>query len=263
MRAVVTVDIALTVSVDAEVVLSVVPATGWATEERLDLAVDGHHIVPVERVDAHGTRLHRAVLPAGAASLVYRAEVSPPAAPAASDDLDPVRYLRPSRYVPSDLLGDEASAFVGLPPREIVALVPREVAARLAYAPGSSGPTDSALDTLRAGAGVCRDFAHVTIALLRASGVPARLVSAFAPGLDPMDFHAVVEAFVEGRWEVVDATRLAPRAHLVRIATGRDAADTAFLTTISGAVALDSVEVTAVVRGDLQVDDPDSAVLLR
>ena len=51
----------------------------------------------------------------------------------------------------------------------------------------------------------------------------------YAPGLYPMDFHAVAEAFVEGHWRVVDATLLAPRQTLVRIATGRDAADTAFL----------------------------------
>ncbi len=78
-----------------------------------------------------------------------------------------------------------------------------------------------------------------------------------------MDFHAVVEAFVEGRWEVVDATRLAPRAHFVRIATGRDAADTAFLTTLSGIATLASVEVTAVALDDLIVDDPEATVLLR
>ena len=52
------------------------------------------------------------------------------------------------------------------------------------------------------------------------------------PGLYPMDFHAVAEAYVDGGWYVVDATTLAPRQTLVRIATGRDAADTAFLTVI-------------------------------
>ncbi len=78
-----------------------------------------------------------------------------------------------------------------------------------------------------------------------------------------MDFHAVVEAFVDGRWEVVDATRLAPRAHFVRIATGRDAADTAFLTTVSGTATLESVDVTAVTVDDLVADDPDASILLR
>ena len=53
-----------------------------------------------------------------------------------------------------------------------------------------------------------------------------------------MDFHAVAEALVDGTWRVVDATLLAPRSSLVRIATGRDAADTAFLTVIGGTVDL-------------------------
>ena len=106
---------------------------------------------------------------------------------------------------------------------------------RLNYVPGSSDPIDGAADTLLAGAGVCRDYAHLVVALLRAVFVPARLVSVYAPGLYPMDFHAVAEAFVDGQWRVVDATLLAPRQSLVRIATGRDAADTAFLDNHKGA----------------------------
>jgi transglutaminase-like putative cysteine protease len=69
----------------------------------------------------------------------------------------------------------------------------------------------------------------------------------YAPGLDPMDFHAVAEAYVEGAWRVVDATALAPRSTLLRISTGRDAADTAFLSSYGGAVTLESIEVSAVV----------------
>ncbi|WP_307453972.1 MULTISPECIES: transglutaminase family protein [Microbacterium] len=247
----------------ADVVLSIAPAAGWVVEEDLQIVVDGEVISAVEQMDAHGTRLHRATLPAGTAEVVYRAQVAPPTAPAPSDDVDPVRYLRPSRYAPSDDLGDAADAFAGLSPREAVERIPAWVFEHLSYVPGSSGPTDTAVDTLRAGEGVCRDYAHLTVALLRASGVPARLVSAFAPGLEPMDFHAVVEAFVDGRWEVVDATRLAPRDHLVRVATGRDAADTAFLTTLSGAMTLESVEVMAVADGEIIADDHSRAVLMR
>src|SRR5690606_9649604 len=103
--------------------------------------------------------------------------------------------------------------------------------------------------TLDAGAGVCRDFAHVVAALLRAHDLPARLVSVYAPGLRPRDFHAVVEAHVAGRWLVVDATRLAPRAGLVRIATGRDAADTAFLTTTLTDIELLGIDVRATAEG--------------
>mgnify|MGYP001061279114 CR=1 FL=1 len=74
------------------------------------------------------------------------------------------------------------------------------------------------------------------------------------------DFHAVAEAFVEGQWRVVDGTLLAPRQTLVRIATGRDAADTAFLDNHNGAINLNNLVVTAVVDGDLPVDSIDQLV---
>ncbi len=77
-----------------------------------------------------------------------------------------------------------------------------------------------------------------------------------------MDFHAVAEALVDGAWRVVDATLLAPRAGLVRIATGRDAADTAFLSSYGGAVDLVGLEVTAVTDGPLPSDDVTSLVTL-
>ena len=140
-------------------------------------------------------------------------------------------------------------------PRDILAAVSSWVGTQLEYVSGSSGPTDGAVDTLLAGRGVCRDFAHLAIALLRAMEIPARLVAVYAPGLDPMDFHAVAEAFVEGAWYVVDGTLLAPRQSLVRIATGRDAADTSFLSSYDGAITLDAMTVTATTAGDLPVED--------
>jgi transglutaminase-like putative cysteine protease len=122
---------------------------------------------------------------------------------------------------------------------------------RLVYTSGSSRPVDTAVDTLLLGRGVCRDYAHLTITLLRALEVPARLVAVYAPGLSPMDFHAVVEADVDGVWQTVDATRLAPTSSLVRICHGRDAADTAFLSLFGGQATLDRMTVTATVDGDL------------
>ena len=126
--------------------------------------------------------------------------------------------------------------------------------------PGSSDPIDGAVDTLLAGAGVCRDYAHLVVALLRAVNVPARVVSVYAPGLSPMDFHAVAEAFVDGHWRVVDGTLLAPRQTLVRIATGRDAADIAFLDNHKGSITLNQFEVRAIVDGDLPGDSVDQLV---
>jgi transglutaminase-like putative cysteine protease len=99
------------------------------------------------------------------------------------------------------------------------------------------------------------------IALLRAMDVPARYVACYAPRLDPMDFHAVAEVLVEGEWSVVDATRLAPRTSLVRIGTGRDAADCAFLSYHGGYVGLERLEVDATVKDAPEtVDDHASLV---
>jgi len=163
--------------------------------------------------------------------------------------LDAVTYLRPSRYAESDRLAALAAAeFAGLSVPELLAGVSSWVGDRLDYVPGSSGPTDGAVDTL--------------LALLRAMDVPARVVAVYAPGLFPMDFHAVAEALVDGHWQVVDATLLAPRSCLVRIATGRDAADTAFLSNYGGAVYLRSTQVRAVVSGDLPGDDVAALVRL-
>jgi len=99
------------------------------------------------------------------------------------------------------------------------------------------------------------------IALLRAHDVPARLVSVYAPGLQPMDFHAVAEAYVDGEWHVVDATALAPRETMVRIATGMDASETAFLSQHHAAVNLNRLKVTAVVD-ELPQDDVTELVAL-
>ena len=120
---------------------------------------------------------------------------------------------------------------------------------------GSSQPTDGAVDSMLKRQGVCRDYAHLVIAMLRALDVPARLAAVYAPGLDPMDFHAVAEVAVSDTWQVVDATLLAPRSSLLRISTGRDAADTAFLSVYGGHADLDEVDVTATIDGDLPADD--------
>jgi transglutaminase-like putative cysteine protease len=79
--------------------------------------------------------------------------------------------------------------------------------------------------------------------------------------LQPMDFHAVVEVLVDGEWVVVDSTRLAPRRGMVRIATGRDATDTAFLTNTLSDIQLLRLEVDAA-SSEPFADDPDELVVL-
>lgn len=248
----------------AAIELQVAVGSPHRVDERLRVTVDGDEIEPVEHGTEASGRLHLLQVPAGQLEVDYSCTVSDRSAPVPVGPLDASAYLRPSRYAESDRLGHvAASTFGGLDdPEDVVRAVAAWVGQRLTYVLGSSSGTDGAVDTLLAGTGVCRDYAHLTVALLRARDVPARLVSAYAPGLDPMDFHAVVEALVGGAWQVVDPTLLAPRRSLVRIATGRDAADTAFLSSYGGDVRLDRMNVSAVVSGDLPSDDLGERVLL-
>lgn len=262
MRRTVSAEIALRVDDPARLAFMVAVA-GETSAERLQVSTAGTPIDPVELTDAAGSRLHVVDASAGPLALSYAAEVDGRRPSAPVSELDLLTYLRPSRYCESDTLGATAAAeFAGLEGVALLDAVSSWVGTRLAYVPGSSGPTDGAVQTLLARQGVCRDYAHLVIALLRGLDVPARLAAVYAPGLDPMDFHAVAEAYVGGAWHVVDATTLAPRSTLLRISTGRDAADTAFLSSYGGAVTLESVEVSAVVD-DLPDDDVTQLVELR
>jgi transglutaminase-like putative cysteine protease len=248
-------------------VLSVAAAHGpHVADESLIVTVDGRPLQVDEIDDDHGTRLHVVrQVPVGAVLIDYAASLTP-AHRATPDgaEVEQVRYLRPSRYCESDRLSPLARAeFNGLTGTDLVRAVADWVHGNLGYVPGSSRPIDGAVATLLARQGVCRDFAHLTIAFLRACDVPARLASVYAPGLSPMDFHAVAEAFVDGRWHAVDATRMAPRSSLVRIATGRDAADTAFITSTGGILDLRWMEVVAYTDGDLPLDDHEGLIELR
>ena len=108
------------------------------------------------------------------------------------------------------------------------------VRSRIKFQIGTSGVSTSALETFNQGAGVCRDFAHLTIALLRALNYPTRFVTGVDygadPALGPPDFHSYAEAFIGDRWWLFDATGISPLTGLIRIGTGRDAADVAFAT---------------------------------
>ena len=139
--------------------------------------------------------------------------------------------LLPSRYCESDRLdGFVDQHFGGLRGGPLAAALVDWVAGHLRYEGGASNGTTTAMMTFAERHGVCRDYAHLLVALARAGGIPARCVSAYAPGVDPPDFHAVAELWVGGGWHLVDATRMACCADLVRVAVGRDATDIAFMT---------------------------------
>jgi len=271
---------------------------GWRVDDELVVHLGGAELpvgarpveVPVGPAGS-GERMHVLTgVPQGELVVEYTGTVAPAAAPdgAGQDDgqddgpvrpqaTDPQQAARdrfelnrPSRYCPSDELAAFAAAEFGSrrerSDADLAAAVERWVAGRLVYTSGSSTSFDGAVQTMLRGQGVCRDYAHLVVALCRALELPARLTAVYAPGLSPMDFHAVAEVRVvrddgAAAWEVLDATRLAPRRSLTRISTGRDAADTAFLTSLRGGLVLQQMTVTAVLDGDLPAEDGGRTVL--
>jgi transglutaminase-like putative cysteine protease len=248
---------------EADLIFSIAVAEREGVSEKLEITSGGTRLEAQEIVGRHGTRLHRLTGPVGPMVIDYSAKITGQAEPAPIEQLDIIEYRRPSRYCESDTLFATAqSEFAGVHGKELLDAVSSWVGDKLTYVPGASQPTDGAVATMLARKGVCRDYAHLVVALLRSLDVPARLASVYAPGLFPMDFHAVAEAYVEGAWRVVDATALAPRSSLVRIATGQDASETAFLSQHGAAVDLRWMAVTAVVDA-LPGDDLTELVSLR
>ncbi|MBB5684038.1 transglutaminase-like domain-containing protein [Sphingobium boeckii] len=140
-------------------------------------------------------------------------------------------YIMPSRYVEADRFEPFVESRFGdaMGGQKIMAMLDwmnRE----MAYVPGSSDSETSAMATFVQRQGVCRDYAHLLIALARAARIPARMVSAYAPDVTPQDFHAVVEIWLADGWHLVDPTNMALPGEIARIATGRDATDIAFMT---------------------------------
>ena len=153
---------------------------------------------------------------------------------AGSLPMEVLPYLNASRYCQSDRLSRFANRQFGHEPagHQRATAICNWIRDNVDYQAGTSDELTSAYDTLGDRAGVCRDFAHLAIALCRAVGIPARYISAYAWELQPPDFHAVFEAYLNGpngaAWYLFDPTRMAALDGLVRIGAGRDAADVAF-----------------------------------
>ncbi|MFC1774134.1 transglutaminase family protein [Pseudomonadota bacterium] len=138
-------------------------------------------------------------------------------------------YLLPSRYCESDRFGSLARDIVGSVQfgYDQVNRISDWIRSSIRYTPGSSAFPLSAVEVHAQREGVCRDLAHLGIALCRSISIPARLVVGFLYGLEPMDLHAWFEAYVGGRWYTFDPTEDAPRGGRLAVAYGRDAADVA------------------------------------
>ena len=206
-------------------------------------------------IDSHGNRVWRLILAPGAHEIRHDALVSVPAAldnhdlaPAAPVSLDALppelfRYTLPSRYCDSDKLGNFAWQEFG----RIEHGMPRVLAIsewihrNIEYRYLSGQPDLSAWDILQRGHGVCRDFAHLAVALNRTFNLPTRYVTGHLPDVgcpDPeghMDFHAYGEVYLGGQWFTTDARFHRPRIGRVKIACGLDAVDGAFSTIYGGA----------------------------
>ena len=142
-----------------------------------------------------------------------------------------VQYLLPSRYCPSHQFTDFVeSTFGALKGGARISAIRDWVARHMSYVPGASTVETTAVDTFHSGQGVCRDYAHLLITLARAAEIPARIASVYAPGVNPPDFHAVAEVFLDGAWHLVDPTGMADETEIAMIGIGRDSGDVAFLT---------------------------------
>ena len=193
----------------------------------------------VEYTDSFGNLSERLIAPPGEFSIRRSAnvltaddiDVSPGAHFNEVQDLPSsvLTYLLPSRYCESDRfmdLGKELVAGVG-PGYDQVARIEEWIRTSIRYNPDSSNFQLSAVEVNERGEGVCRELAHLGIALSRSLCIPARIVVGYLYELEPMDFHAWFEAYVGGRWYTFDATQAVPRGGRVIIAYGRDAADVA------------------------------------
>ena len=160
------------------------------------------------------------------------------------EDPEVLPFLFPSRYAPSDRFSQVAlELFGGIESPFAQALAIEDwLFENINYLYGSSNEGTSAEDTFLQRQGVCRDFAHLGIALCRALFLPARYITAYCYQLEPQDFHAAFEVYLDGRWHLFDGTRLVPLNALIKIAVGRDAAETA-VASLSGNIISTGMEI--------------------
>jgi transglutaminase-like putative cysteine protease len=216
--------------------------------------------------DLFGNRCRRITLPAGSVSLEFAATVDGSGAPDDRDDFarelhpadlpdEALAFLLPSRYCESDQLAAFAlQQFGGVVPDlngvHRVRAITQWVHNQIGFDYGVASPTTTAADVLGNGHGVCRDFAHLGIALCRALNIPARYVFGYLPDIGvpdpgtPMDFCAWMEVYIGDRWYTFDPRNNEYRIGRTIIGRGRDAADVAMITTF-GSVALGSMTVMA------------------
>ena len=244
------------IAVPTPFILMLRPRSGaqqWIAREeyRLDPSV------PVaEFSDDYGNLCQRLMAPPGDFSIFTSAEVmtadrldEAPGAPfiEIQNLPDPVLvYLLPSRFAECDRFGDMALEITRgcLLGYDQVKTIEDWLRENISFQPGSSTVPVSAVEVNQRQYGVCRDLAHLGIALCRALSIPARMVVGYLHNLEPMDLHAWFEAYVGGRWYAFDATQRGEKSGYISIGYGRDAADVAIYTQFGPAVVPDRQQVT-------------------
>jgi len=247
----------ITYATNAEIpaIMMLRPRSGyaqWITREEYTFHP---HVPVVEFTDRFANLCQRVVIPQGTFEVrcSCRAHTSDTIDVDSDAEFVPVNwlpesvleFLLPSRYCQADLLNDLASRIVGQekPGYAQVAAIERWLRQEMKYIRGASNARTSAVDTAEAKSGVCRDYAHLGIALTRSLNIPARMVVGYLYQLEPMDLHAWFEAYVGGRWYTFDGTQAEARGNRIMIGYGRDAADVA-LTSNYGALEITAMQVT-------------------
>ena len=224
----------------------------WITREEYAFSP---HAPVVEYADYFGNLCQRVLIPKGQ----FDVRCSCRAHAADTIDVDPyaamvpvhllpesaLQFLLPSRFCQSDMLHDFASSIVGGLPAGYpqVAAIEQWLRDKMKYVPGASNEHTSAVETANTKTGVCRDYAHLGVALTRSLNIPARMVVGYQYKLEPMDLHAWFEAFVGGRWFTFDGVQDQCCGNRIMIGYGRDAADVA-LASNYGVLQLNTMKVT-------------------
>ena len=232
-------DLSFNITVPIPFVLMLRPRSGaqqWVAREEYRLEPS----VPVlEFTDNYGNLCQRLIAPTGAFEVYTSAEVmtadyTDQASRAPFVEIqnlpnDVLSYLLPSRYCESDRFHQMASEITAgqIAGYDQIGAIVRWLRDTINYSPGSSDVPVSAAEVNSRQVGVCRDLAHLGIALCRSISIPARMVVGYLHGLEPMDLHAWFEAYVGGRWYTFDATQAELKGGYVAVGYGRDAADVA------------------------------------
>ena len=193
-----------------------------------------------EFIDLYGNLGLRALLPAGETTLdvnflgTEHEEMVHPSGHFVRIERLPVSvltFLQPSRYCESDQIGGITRAVVknSAPGAGQIDVLLEYLSAHFSYRPGTSQSPRGAFAVSQDDGGVCRDFAHLMIAMLRSLSIPARYCVGYLEGLVPQDIHAWCEAFVGDRWLTIETTPGLIKGERILVAVGRDAADVAVM----------------------------------